>query len=89
MTGWDTRFRRGWVEIAGQLGAAIAHPDDDVADQAEQLDVLIAEMSASDLPEKQWPVYGAMLTSLRHLIRLLSDTPSDRGVREPGDEATS
>lgn len=89
MTGWDARFRRGWVEIAGQLGEAIAHPDDNVAAQAERLDTLIAEMSASELPKKQWPVYGALVTSLRHLIRLLADAPSDRSVREPGDEAAS
>ncbi|GAA4107355.1 FUSC family protein [Enteractinococcus coprophilus] len=87
---WDEQFREGWVRITCELGEAIADPDGDVAAQHERLDDLVTTMSRADeLPHIQWPVYGSMLASLRHIIHIFSDVTSDRESRDPGDEATA
>ena len=66
---WDEQFRKGWVRIACDLGEAIADPDGDVAALQDNLDTLVTKMSQTqDLPHVQWPIYGAMLASLRHII---------------------
>ena len=90
VSSWDEQFREGWVRIACDLGEAIADPDGDVAAQDEHLDELVATMSkADDLPNLQWPIYGALLASLRHIIRIFSDVTSDRESREPSEEEAS
>lgn len=89
MSSWDDRFRHGWVRLARDLGEAIADPDGDVAALSDRLDDLVSDMSsADDLPSIQWPVYGAVLTSLRHLLDIFSDTTSTRESRETDDQET-
>ncbi len=86
LSSWDERFREGWVRIANDLGEAIADPDGDVEAQGERLDALVHEMSKTDeLPNLQWPLYGAMLSTLRHLTRIFSDVTSNRESRETSD----
>lgn len=83
VSSWDEQFREGWVRIACDLGEAIADPDGDVAALEGNLDTLVTKMSwAEDLPHIQWPIYGAMLASLRHIIHIFSDVTSDRESRE-------
>lgn len=88
MSSWDDRFREGWVRVARDLGEAIANPDGDVKAQGQRLDQLVTEMSeAEKLPNIEWPVYGAMLSSLRHLVNIFSEVTSDRESRDPGDDS--
>ncbi|HEY4535537.1 MAG TPA: aromatic acid exporter family protein [Enteractinococcus sp.] len=88
LSSWDDRFREGWVRIARDLGEAIANPDGDVKAQGQRLDQLVTEMSkAEKLPNIEWPVYGAMLSSLRHLVNIFSEVTSDRESRDPGDDS--
>lgn len=88
LSSWDDRFREGWVRVARDLGEAIANPDGDVKAQGQRLDQLVTEMSkAEKLPNIEWPVYGAMLSSLRHLVNIFSEVTSDRESRDPGDDS--
>lgn len=66
-------FRRSWAAVTRQLGEALADPQRDMATVERQLDDVTGNISAQhDLARIQWPVYGAMLTSLRNIIRLFS-----------------
>lgn len=83
LSSWDQRFREGWVVVACDVGEAIADPDGDIGAQGEQLEQLIAKMSAAeDLPTIEWPAYGAMLSDLRHIINIFADVTS---ARDPGE----
>src|SRR5699024_12050737 len=69
---WDERFRTGWVEIARDVGYAVADPDQSVEPRYERLRQLSKDMSDSEnLPEIQWPTYGGLISSLRHIIVLV------------------
>lgn len=87
VSSWDEQFRKGWVTITCDLGEAIADPDGDVAALRKRLDELVTKMSrADDLPHIQWPIYGAMLASLRHIIHIFSDVTSNRDARQSSDD---
>lgn len=87
VSSWDDRFRKGWVRIAHDLGEAIADPDGDVQAQNERLDELVTGMSQADnLPNMQWPMYGAMLSSLHHIIQIFSDVTSSRASRQTPED---
>lgn len=85
---WDQRFREGWVDVAHNLGEAIADPDGDVTAQRQRLNELVSKTSSeADLPQIQWPLYGSMLSTLDHLGRLFDDGTTTRETREtPEDE---
>ena len=87
LSSWDERFRKGWVKVARALGEALADPDGDVEAQDQQLDELVSEMSvAEELPYIEWPLYGSMLASLRHIVRVFSDETSTRESRETTED---
>ena len=87
---WDEQFRKGWVRIACDLGEAIADPDGDVAALQDNLDTLVTKMSQTqDLPHVQWPIYGAMLASLRHIIHIFSDVNAPPEPRASSDDAAA
>ncbi|SMY11161.1 FUSC family protein [Brevibacterium jeotgali] len=82
---WDTRFRERWVTIMRDTGHAIADPDREV----EPIDARLVQLSAdlsddADLPTQSWPLYGALITSLRHVARVVDDVASAREAREAG-----
>ena len=87
LSSWDERFRTGWIEVARAIGEALADPDADVEAQEQRLEELVSEMSlAEELPHIEWPVYGSMLASLRHIVRLFSDETSTRESRETAED---
>ena len=84
---WDERFREGWVDVARQLGEAIANPDEDVNAQRIRLEELVSKMSSiDDLPNIHWPLYGSMLSTLDHLGRLFDDGTTTRETRETSQD---
>ena len=85
---WDTRFRERWVTIMRDTGHAIADPDREVEPIDDRLVQLSADLSDdADLPTRSWPLYGALITSLRHVARVVDDVASAREAREPGANA--
>lgn len=84
---WDSDFRETWVRILRDAGEAVGDPDADVEPIYRRLDSLASRMSeADDLPSKGWPVYGSLITSLRHISTVVDDVASARGARDPDAE---
>ncbi|MGO1439833.1 MAG: FUSC family protein [Brevibacterium yomogidense] len=82
---WDRRFRERWVAIMHDIGHAVADPDREVAPIDDRLVRLSADLSDdSDLPTQSWPLYGSLITSLRHIARVVDDVASAREAREAG-----
>lgn len=83
LSSWDPRFREGWVGIAHDVGVAVANPDKEVGPLYDRLRDLSSEMSKADnLAAIEWPTYGAMLSSLRHIVTIVDDVASAREARE-------
>lgn len=84
---WDDDFRERWARIVGDVGRAIADPDAEVASLHEDLTSLSTEMSEDKgLPKTSWPIYGSLISSLRHLVIVVDDVASARQAREGGEE---
>src|SRR5699024_4359874 len=80
---WDERFRQGWVAIVHDAGRAIADPEQEVEPLLNRLSHLSSDMStAENLPHIQWPTYGALISSLRHILAIVDDVASAQEVRE-------
>lgn len=80
---WDDRFRREWSEILRDCGHSIADPDADVEPVNDRLTALSESMSQdNDLPRTAWPLYGSLITSMRHIVVIVDDVASSREARE-------
>lgn len=78
---WDDRFREPWLDLLDDVGRRVADPEADVAPTRERLDELTRSLSADDLPRLFWPVYGALITGLRHVVTIVDDVVSSGPVR--------
>lgn len=80
---WDTNFREQWAVVLRDTARRITQPDADVEPIVDRLDQLARGMATEDhLPETGWPVYGALITSLRNVALLIEDVASDRENRD-------
>lgn len=84
---WDTRFREQWVSIVRGVGEAIGDPEGEVEPYYRHLDELATEMSDEEsLPNSAWPLYGALLTGVRHIVLIVDDVSSAREAREASEK---
>ncbi|GAA1157668.1 FUSC family protein [Nesterenkonia sandarakina] len=84
---WDHQFRERWAQIVGDAGRSIADPDAEVASLHENLSSLSAEMSQNQgLPRDTWPLYGSLISSVRHIVIVVDDVASARRAREGTSE---
>ena len=80
---WDEQFRQQWIAIVHDAGVAIAAPEQEVQPLLDRLLQLSSDMStAENLPHIQWPTYGALISSLRHILTIVDDVASAQEVRE-------
>lgn len=81
---WDDDFRERWVTITRRAGQAIADPDAEVGPIYEHLNDLAAQMAGRQdgQPRELWPIYGSLLTSVRHITAIVDDVASAREARE-------
>lgn len=80
---WDHRFREQWAQIVGDTGRAIADPDAEVSSLHDNLSSLSEEISqGGGLPGTSWPLYGSLISSVRHLVVVVDDVASARQARE-------
>lgn len=80
---WDEHFRDRWVEMVDGAGRAIADPDAEVSSLHRDLDELASEMAGDGhVPRGDWPVYGSLITSMRHIVVVVDDVASARKARE-------
>lgn len=84
---WDESFREQWAQIVGDAGRAIANPDAEVASMHENLNSLSTEMAEQKgLPSTSWPLYGSLISSVRHIVVVVDDVASARQARERTSE---
>jgi len=84
---WDESFREQWAQIVGDAGRAIANPDAEVASMHENLNSLSTEMAEQKgLPSTSWPLYGSLISSVRHIVVVVDDVASARQAREGTSE---
>lgn len=87
---WDTEFREGWVAIAHDVGVAIADPEGTVETERDRLTSLASKMSeAEHLPNISWPTYGALISSLQHIVVIVHDVASAREARQASSKAAA
>jgi len=80
---WDERFRERWTAIVRDAGHAIADPDADVDPIHDRVTALAREMADhQSLPQETWPLYGSLLSSMRHIAVIVDDVASAREARE-------
>ncbi|WP_245802276.1 FUSC family protein [Corynebacterium pacaense] len=84
---WGDDFRRRWSGIAMDTGAALSSPDSGIDADALllRLDQLAAELPGNHNPDTgqwtgYWPVYGSLITGLRHIITLTSELARGTGT---------
>lgn len=73
---WDTEFRRRWTDLLRQVATRVADPHLDAEDVRPALDRLVDDLSDDVLPQRHWPVYGALLTALAHVAAIADDVAS-------------
>lgn len=82
---WDTGFRHEWVKILREAGDTIADTDASVEPLFDRLDEIALKFSHhNDLPARAWPVYGSLLTSLRHIISIAGMSPDGQRPTSSG-----
>ncbi|UFU06010.1 FUSC family protein [Ruania halotolerans] len=81
---WDDDFRREWVAIVRDAGRSIRDPEAEVEPINDRIDALAARASSGDglPPGDLWPVYGSLLTSMRHIVVVVDDVASARQARD-------
>lgn len=80
---WDKNFREQWAAALRDAARRITQPDADVEPTVDRLDRLARSMATEEhLPETEWPVYGALITSLRNIALLIEDVASARENRD-------
>ncbi|MDN5893809.1 MAG: aromatic acid exporter family protein [Nocardioides sp.] len=80
---WDEDFRRKWVDIVRDAGRSIEDPDAEVEPIRDRLDRLADEFTPQEGHAGElWPIYGSLITSVRHVAVIVDDVASARRARE-------
>ncbi|MFC6287440.1 aromatic acid exporter family protein [Nocardioides sp. GCM10027113] len=85
-TTWDEEFRERWTDLLRRVGRRVADPEGEVEDLVPELDRLVHDLSHEELPSRHWPVYGSLITSLRHITTVVDDVASHRDALRPAAE---
>ncbi|WP_162786847.1 FUSC family protein [Janibacter anophelis] len=70
---WDEDFCEMWTQLLCDLGERVADPEAGLPSLQPRLHSLTQQMSREDLPEVEWPVYGALINSTRSIINILDE----------------
>lgn len=80
---WGDQFRSVWVDILADTGHAIQDPDAEVEPLYDRITALVDRFPAgSGQRDREWPLYGSLITSLRHIVIIVDDVASARRARE-------
>ncbi len=69
---WDPEFRRRWTDVLERVGPRVADPGRDTGG-APGLADLVHDLSVADLPDRRWPLYGALITALDNVAGIADD----------------
>lgn len=80
---WDDEFREQWAAIVRDAGHAVQDPDAEVEPVQDRLDHLATKFADDKhFSGPLWPVYGSLITSMRHIAVIVDDVASSRRARE-------
>jgi hypothetical protein len=69
---WPPAFRAPWLVLLGRAGRAVTDADRGAIDALRaDLDAFAGELALDELPERFWPVAGALLVNLRNVLASL------------------
>jgi hypothetical protein len=69
---WPPAFRAPWLVLLGRAGRAVSDADRGAIDALRaDLDAFAGELALEELPERFWPVAGALLVNLRNVLASL------------------
>ncbi|MCL8025354.1 FUSC family protein [Nocardioides bruguierae] len=87
---WDDDFRERWARLLDGLGARLTHAEEDThvlgQDVADEVGDLVRTLSVADLPDRHWPVYGALLVAVRELAGAVDAAVGESDARTPDAE---
>jgi uncharacterized membrane protein YccC len=81
---WPPTFRAPWLVLLGRAGRAITDADRGAIDTLRaDLDAFAGELALDELPERFWPVAGALLVNLRNVLASLDEVADAQPVQVP------
>jgi uncharacterized membrane protein YccC len=81
---WDREFRTRWLELLERTGAAVSAADARTLDDVHRaLDDVAGDLDVDALPDRFWPVCGALLVNLRNIVEALGAVADAQPVRVP------
>jgi uncharacterized membrane protein YccC len=85
---WDPAFREPWLDLLERSGAAVGAADAGaLAAVHADLDALAGDLDLEALPERFWPICGALLVNLRNIVEALGAVADAQPVRVPSPTA--
>jgi uncharacterized membrane protein YccC len=87
---WDRSFQAPWLDLLERTGAAVstADPDTLTAIHAD-LDAFAGDLDLDALPDRFWPVSGALIVNLRNIVEALGSVAGAQPVAVPSPAALS
>ena len=76
---WDEEFRQRWTDVLERVGQRVANPARDTGG-APGLEELVRVLSVADLPDRRWPLYGALITAVDNVAGIADDVARLSGV---------
>jgi hypothetical protein len=87
---WDPGFRGPWLELLTGAGRAVGSADAEALKAVRsELDAFAGEIDVDALPERFWPVAGALLVNLRNIVDALDVVADAQPVEVPRPSALS
>jgi uncharacterized membrane protein YccC len=81
---WEPRFRGPWLELLERAGTAISAADAGALEAVgADLDAFAGELDVGALPDRFWPVSGALLVNLRNIVEALGAVADAQPVEVP------
>jgi uncharacterized membrane protein YccC len=85
---WDSAFREPWLELLERTGAAVSRADPaTLAAIHTDLDTFAGDLDLEALPDRFWPVAGALLVNLRNIVEALGAVADAQPVAVPSPAA--
>jgi uncharacterized membrane protein YgaE (UPF0421/DUF939 family) len=81
---WQPAFAVPWTGLLAETGRAVADADPEgLLTVHEQLRTLVDEVTALDELVEQWPIYGALIISLRNILDAMGEVAVANPMGQP------
>jgi uncharacterized membrane protein YccC len=85
---WDPAFRQPWLDLLERAGAAVSAADAAALTAVhEDLDALAGDLDLGTLPNRFWPISGALIVNLRNIVEALGAVAEAQPIEVPSPAA--